>query len=87
MTAPRRSSSAKRGGSERAFAPWGTDERQFCSPGFDLPLIALTRTPHGEFAEHHTSADNLTLLDPACSQGSISALAAIVDVVVATIDS
>ena len=74
---------AKRGGSERAFAPWGTDERQFCSPGFDLPVIALTRTPHGEFPEHHTSADNLSLLDPGALAESIAALAAIVDVVAA----
>ncbi len=74
---------AKRGGSERAFAPWGTDERQFCSPGFDLPVIALTRTPHGEFPEHHTSADNLSLLEPGALAESIAALAAIVDVVAA----
>ena len=71
----------ERGGSERPFTPWGTDERQFCSPGFDLPFIALTRTPHGDFAEHHTSADDLSLIDPAMLAGSISALAAIIDVV------
>jgi aminopeptidase-like protein len=72
---------AERGGSERPFEPWGTDERQFCSPGFDLPFVALTRTPHGEFPEHHTSADELSLLDPAMLADSISALAAIIDVV------
>jgi aminopeptidase-like protein len=71
----------ERGGSERPFVPWGTDERQFCSPGFDLPVIALTRSPHGEFPEHHTSADDLSVLDPLMLAESISALAAIIDVV------
>ena len=32
------------------WEPWGGDERQFCSPGFDLPVGCLMRTPHGEFA-------------------------------------
>ena len=40
------------------FIPWGYDERQFCSPGFDMPVGRLTRTPNGEFPEYHTSADN-----------------------------
>ena len=71
----------ERGGSERPFVPWGTDERQFCSPGFDLPVIALTRTPHGEFPEYHTSADNLSLLDPVRLADSVAALAAIIDIV------
>jgi aminopeptidase-like protein len=69
----------ERGGSERPFTPWGTDERQYCSPGFDLPVVALTRTPHGEFPEHHTSADDLSLLEPSMLADSIAALAAIVD--------
>ena len=72
---------AERGGSTRRFEPWGTDERQFCSPGFDLPFVALTRTPHDRFPEHHTSDDNLSLLDPAALAGSVAALAAIIDVI------
>src|ERR687884_47109 len=44
------------------FVPWGGDERQFCSPGFDLPFGALTRTPHGLFPEYHSSADDLDLI-------------------------
>lgn len=40
------------------YIPWGYDERQFCSPGINLPVGRLTRTPNGEFAEYHTSADN-----------------------------
>jgi aminopeptidase-like protein len=41
------------------FYPYGYDERQFCSPGINLPVGRLSRTPHGEFPEYHTSADNL----------------------------
>src|SRR5262249_5169493 len=62
------------GGGVGPFEPWGTDERQFDSPGFDLPVIALTRTPHGEFPEHHTSADNLAFLDAAALADSVYAL-------------
>ena len=43
----------------REFSPYGYDERQYCSPGFNLPVGCLNRTPHGEFPEYHTSADNL----------------------------
>ncbi|SNC66481.1 aminopeptidase-like domain-containing protein [Hymenobacter gelipurpurascens] len=42
----------------RLFSPYGYDERQYCSPGFRLPVGCLTRTPFGEFPEYHTSADN-----------------------------
>ena len=46
------------------WEPWGGDERQFCSPGFDLPVGTLMRTPHGEFGGYHTSADSLELIRP-----------------------
>jgi aminopeptidase-like protein len=46
------------------FSPYGYDERQFCSPGFNLPVGCFMRTPHGQFPEYHTSADNLQLVKP-----------------------
>lgn len=46
------------------FFPYGYDERQYCSPGFDLPIGCLMRTPHGQFTEYHTSADNLEFVQP-----------------------
>src|SRR5260370_36660815 len=41
------------------FSPYGYDERQYGSPGINLPVGRLSRTPHGTFPEYHTSADNL----------------------------
>jgi aminopeptidase-like protein len=62
------------------FTPWGYDERQFCSPGFDLPVGCLMRTPHGTYPEYHTSADDLGFVRPEALAGTYAALEAIVGV-------
>ena len=46
------------------FSPYGYDERQFCSPGFDLPVGCLNRTPYARYPEYHTSADDLDFIRP-----------------------
>jgi len=44
------------------FSPIGSDERQYCSPGFNLPIGSLMRTPYHQFPEYHTSKDNINLI-------------------------
>lgn len=46
----------------RPFSPYGYDERQYCSPGFNLAVGSLTRTYHGQYPQYHTSADNLEFI-------------------------
>ena len=60
--------------------PWGGDERQFCSPGFNLPVGTLMRTPHGEFDGYHTSADGLERISPAALEEAVESALAVVDV-------
>ncbi len=67
----------RRGGSAREFTPYGYDERQYCAPGFNLPVGLLSRTPWGEFPEYHTSADNPDFVTAEALADSLDALLAI----------
>ena len=62
----------------RPFDPFGYDERQYNSPGFNLPIGRLTRTPHGEYPEYHTSADDLALLSPEALADALDAVLTLV---------
>ena len=62
------------------FSPYGYDERQFCSPGFNLPVGRLTRSVNGGYPEYHTSADDLSLITPAALAQSLDACRRIVEV-------
>ncbi|MGA1998293.1 MAG: DUF4910 domain-containing protein [Bryobacteraceae bacterium] len=62
------------------FSPYGYDERQYCSPGFNLPVGCLMRSVWGTFPEYHTSADDLAFIQPLQLAGSLRVCAAILDV-------
>ena len=62
------------------FSPYGYDERQYCSPGFNLPVGCLMRSVWGTFPEYHTSADNLDFIHPQQLAQSLRLCASIFDV-------
>ncbi len=62
------------------FSPYGYDERQFCSPGFDLPVGLFQRSQFGKFREYHTSADNLQFVTPQALAESYHYIVSIIDV-------
>lgn len=64
----------------RPFVPYGYDERQYCSPGFDLPIGCLMRTPHGEYPEYHTSADDPSFVRPEALEDTYAGLLSIAEI-------
>lgn len=62
------------------FTPYGYDERQYCSPGYDLAVGCLSRTPYARYPEYHTSADDLDFVRPAALADSYAICLAVFDV-------
>ena len=63
------------------FFPYGYDERQYCSPGFDLPVGLLQRSQFGTFPQYHTSGDNLDFIKPEHLASSYRMICAALDIV------
>ena len=63
------------------FIPYGYDERQYCSPGYDLPVGCLMRTPHGQYPQYHTSGDDLDFITAESLEDSLAKCLSIIDIV------
>lgn len=63
------------------FFPYGYDERQFCSPGFNLPVGCLSRSTHGRYPQYHTSADNFDIISPSNLRDSFIVYNAVIDLI------
>ncbi|QKV20542.1 DUF4910 domain-containing protein [Oricola thermophila] len=63
------------------FSPYGYDERQYCSPGFDLPVGLFQRSAFGTFPEYHTSADNLDFIAPEHLRTSFDIIMKVIEIV------